>query len=119
MSSLESAVRGLSQTLGSPPRRHLWRWLVCHRLSEVGQALSAERPHEADAWLASRELVLHRERSILLARVADLEPVVLEDPALERVRLELRGLVVALERHRQRLNDLVYDNVSLELGGSE
>jgi hypothetical protein len=119
MSSLENAVRGLSQALDSPPQRPLWRRLVRHRLSEVGHALSAERLHGADAWLASRELSLHRERSILLARLADLGPVVLEDEDLDRVRRELRGLVSALEHHRQRLNDLVYDNVSLELGGSE
>ena len=32
---------------------------------------------------------------------------------------DLRRLVSDLERHRQRLNDLVYDSVTLELGGSE
>jgi hypothetical protein len=35
------------------------------------------------------------------------------------VRADLVRLVSALERYRQRLNDLVYDSVSLELGGSE
>ena len=48
-----------------------------------------------------------------------LGPEVLEVPDVETVRGELLRLVVDLERHRQHLNDLVYDSVSLELGGSE
>lgn len=119
MSDLESALRGLSQALDSPPRHHMWRWLVRHRMAAVRDALSAERLHGADAWLASREVNLHRERALLLAWLSELGPAVLEDADLQRVHAELQRLITALERHRQRLNDLVYDNVSLELGGSE
>ncbi len=43
----------------------------------------------------------------------------LEDDDLDSVRAELVRLVAALEHHRQRVNDLVYDSVALELGGSE
>ncbi len=32
---------------------------------------------------------------------------------------ELRRLVADISRHMQRLNDLVYDDVEIELGGSE
>jgi hypothetical protein len=45
--------------------------------------------------------------------------MVLEAPDVESVRADLKRLVCDLERHRQRLNDLVYDSVTLELGGSE
>jgi peptidoglycan/LPS O-acetylase OafA/YrhL len=38
---------------------------------------------------------------------------------LVAVRRDLLRLVHDLERHRQRLNDLAYDTVALELGGSE
>ena len=48
-----------------------------------------------------------------------LGPAVLESEDVESVRDELLRLVTALERYRQKLNDLVYDSVSLELGGSE
>ena len=43
----------------------------------------------------------------------------LENPDVERVRRELRRLVADIARHMQRLNDLVYDDVEIELGGSE
>ena len=43
----------------------------------------------------------------------------LDAPDVETVRGDLKRLVADLERHRQHLNDLVYDSVSLELGGSE
>jgi hypothetical protein len=119
MSGLEGALRGLSQALDSPSRHHMWRWLVRHRMSAVREALTAEHLQGGDAWLASREVNLHRERTVLLARLNELGPAVLEDDDVDRIRTELQRLVTALERHQQRLHDLVYDNVSLELGGSE
>ena len=54
-----------------------------------------------------------------MARLGELGPRVLDAVDVEPVRADLRRLVVDLERHRQHLNDLVYDSVSLELGGSE
>ena len=33
--------------------------------------------------------------------------------------MELKRLVMDIQRHVQRLNDLAYDEVELELGGSE
>ncbi len=119
MSGLENAIHGLSQAIESPPRHHMWRWLVRHRMSTVKDALRAERLRGGDAWLASREVNLHRERAALLSQLASLGPAVLEDADLERVRGELARLVSALERYKQRVNDLVYDSVCLELGGSE
>ena len=38
---------------------------------------------------------------------------------MEATRLELKRLVLDIQRHVQRLNDLAYDEVELELGGSE
>lgn len=119
MTGLESAIQGLKQALDAPRRHHMWRWLVRHRMAAVKDALSPEGSRGGDAWLASRELTLHRERSVLLQRLADLGPAVLESPDVEAVRDELTKLVGLLERYRQHLNDLVYDSVSLELGGSE
>jgi hypothetical protein len=119
MTGLESAIQGLQQALDSPRRQHMWRWLVRHRMATVKDALSTEGSQDGAAWLASRELGLHRERVALLQRLTDLGPAVLESPDIEQVRAELHKVVSALERYRQRLNDLVYDSVSLELGGSE
>ena len=119
MTGLERALLGLQQAIDAPRRHHVWRWLVRHRLAGVRDALTREPAREGDAWLAARERTLVRERSTLLRRVADLGPRVLDTPDVETVRAELQRLVLDIEHHRQRLNDLVYDSVSLELGGSE
>ena len=119
MAGLEHAILGLRQALESPRRHHMWRWLVRHRLAAIKEALATERTPGPDAWLAARELSLHRERVGLLQRITALGPQVLDVADVEPVRHELARLVADLEHHRQRLNDLVYDAVSLELGGSE
>jgi hypothetical protein len=119
MTVLEHAILGLQQAVDAPRRHHVWRRLVRHRMAGVKDALAGELSRGGDAWLAARELALHRERNILLSRVTLLGPRVLETPDIETVRGDLQQLVADLERHRQRLNDLVYDSVSLELGGSE
>ncbi len=119
MTGLEQAILGLQQALDSPRRHHAWRWLVRHRMAAVKDALAAETSRGGDAWLAAREVALIRERNALLGRLAALGPDVLEAPDIEEVRTRLSRLVVDVEHHRQRLNDLVYDSVSLELGGSE
>jgi len=119
MTGLEHAIVGLQQALEAPRRHHVWRWLVRQRMAGVKDALTREVDREADAWLAAREQTLRQERNVLLRRLATLGPQVLEAPDVEPVRQDLRRLAVDLEHHRQRLNDLVYDSVSLELGGSE
>jgi hypothetical protein len=88
-------------------------------MAAVKDALTAETARDGDAWLAAREGALVRERATLLRRLAALGPEVLDAPDVESVRRDLGRLVVDLEHHRQRLNDLVYDSVALELGGSE
>ena len=119
MTGLEHATIGLQHAVDAPRRHAAWRWLVRNRMGGVRDALIRELPREDDAWLAARELTLRRERDVLLSRLAALAPLVLETPDIEIVREDLHRLVVDLEHHRQRLNNLVYDSVSLELGGSE
>lgn len=119
MTGLEHAILGLQQALDSPRRHHMWRWLVRHRMAAVRDALTSAPLGHRDAWLAAREINLERERASLVARLGELGPRVLDAVDVEPVRADLQRLVVDLERHRQHLNDLVYDSVSLELGGSE
>jgi len=119
VTGLDHAIRGLEQALDRPLRHQMWRWLVRHRLTSVHDALARESARGADAWLASREDTLARERGALLGRLSDLGTRVVEAVDVEPVHHELKRLVSDLERHRQRLNDLVYDGVALEIGGSE
>ncbi len=119
MTGLEHAILGLKHALDAPRRHRVWRWLVRNRMASVKDALAAESSRGGDAWLAAREVALVRERDALLRRLTALGPAVLEAPDVEVVRRDLGRLVVDLEHHRQRLSDLVYDSVTLELGGSE
>jgi len=119
MTGLEHAIIGLSQALDTPRRHHMWRWLVRHRISGVKDALSREHTRPGDAWLTARQNSLTRERDSLLRKLSELGPQVLEAPDVEPVRLQLKRIVSDLEHHRQRLTDLIYDTVSLEIGGSE
>lgn len=122
MTGLEHALVGLRLALESPRRQRTWRALVRQRLQAVHGALErqAERGDGEDGpWLAGRERALERDRLQLLARVAVLGPVLTHAPDVETVVPDVRRLLVDLEHHRQRLDDLVYDAVSLELGGSD
>jgi hypothetical protein len=119
MAPLETAVSELRQILSSDSSAPDWRWNVRRRLSEVKDALSGPQARQADAWLAARAQSSNRERHQLYARATTLGSGVLDKLETERIVSELRRLVGDLEHHLQRVHDLVYDSVSLELGGSE
>lgn len=119
MDSLESAILGLQGAANLPRQETTWRWQVRQRLAGIKDVLVAEHARTSEGWLAARAGSLLRDRNQLLARLVALGPRVLEGADLEAVRADLLRLVNDLEHHRQRLSDLAYDSVSLELGGSE
>lgn len=125
---MTTALRALEQAIDAPRQGTVagdsvsvgnWRWTVRQRMAAVRDALVGEGGDPEDGWLAARGGRAFRERNVLLGRMSALGPQVLENPDVERVRTELRRLVSDISRHVQRLNDLVYDDVELELGGSE
>ena len=120
---LFDALKRLDCALDAPRRPGIplgnWRWVVRQRMAAVRDALAGETAGSEDGWLAARGGSAFRERNALLSRLAILAPRVLETPDPETTRLELKRLVVDISRHLQRLNDLAYDEVELELRGSE
>ena len=96
-----------------------WRWTVRQQMAGVRDALLAEAGHDGEGWLVARRGSVLRERTALLGRLSAMGPLVLESPDPDAVRIELSRLVVDIGRHAQRLHDLAYDEVELELGGSE
>ncbi|HVX53180.1 hypothetical protein [Nocardioides sp.] len=121
-SGMVEALRGLEQAI-VPPRPGVplgnWRWSLRQRLAAVRDALVDENPTAADGWLAARGGQAFRERGQLIARLAELADTALVSPDPEALRQDLRRLIGDIGRHVQRINDLVYDAVELELGGEE
>ena len=60
-----------------------------------------------------------RERAALLSRLAAYGPKVLEHPDVDEVRVGLKRLLGDIDHYVQRQHDLAYDEVELEIGGSE
>ena len=122
-SGLPAALQSLDQSLDAPRRPGIplgnWRWLVRQRMAGVRDALVGEAAGSDDGWLAARGGSAFRERNALLSRLSTLGPQILETPDVEATRGELKRLVMDIQRHVQRVNDLAYDEVELELGGSE
>jgi len=121
--ALPAALQTLDQALDAPRRTGIplgnWRWVVRQRMAGVRDALVGEAAGSEDGWLAARGGSAFRERNALLSRLSILGPQILETPDVEATRVELKRLVMDIQRHVQRLNDLAYDEVELELGGSE
>lgn len=118
-----TSLLGLDQALDAPHGDGVgsgsWRWTVRRRLADVRDALAEERASTGDGWLVARTGVVLRERNALLARVAAVGPRVLDAEDVEPVRVELKRLLVDIDHHFQRIRDLAYDDVEMEIGGSE
>ena len=137
MSPRTSALRDLSAALDAPRRTSSqaalgsWRWRVRQRMAAVRDLLISESAQHQDTWLAAetssgtdgwlvaRGATTLRRRNTLLGRVSRLGSQVVEAADVSGVRRELARLVVDVQHHRQRLHDLAYDEVALELGGED
>lgn len=122
MHATRQALDGLHQTLHAPTPTGValgnWRWHVRQRLVALREALVLEAPGTADGWTVARGGALIRERNELVTRLAGLMPQVLEAD-VEIVRELVQRLIADVRHHSQRLYDLAYDEVEMEIGGSE
>lgn len=122
-SAMAEAITGLAAAAQQPLREGApttsWRWSVRQTMAAVRDALMQENSGSEDGWLAARGGAAFRERNTLLARLGDLGSRVLEDPDIDVVRADVGRLVTDVSHHVQRVNDLAYDEVEQELGGSE
>ncbi|WP_323793236.1 hypothetical protein [Nocardioides sp.] len=96
-----------------------WRWSVRQRMTTVRDALMQATSATDDGWLAARGGVAFRERNVLLGRLGDLGTEVLENPDVDQVQSLVLRLAHDISHHLQKVHDLAYDDVELELGGSE
>lgn len=124
MRRLALALDGLERAVETPPRlQQSWRFLVRKRLARVEQALAADHDAEhatdSEPWLDARAARLHREQVRLRSRTSVLAATVCDATDLAVLRESLVRLVVDLHHHQQRVNDLTYDAVDLDVGGSD
>jgi hypothetical protein len=96
-----------------------WRWNVRRHLVPVREGLLREHTHRRNAWLSARASQAMRERDTLLARLNELSSELMVTSDVESIATQLSRLLVDIEHHAQRLHDLAYDDVELEIGGSE
>ncbi|QZY29279.1 hypothetical protein [Nocardioides coralli] len=116
---MPATLQQLQSRLSDARNPAAWRWQARRTLGDVRDLLTAESQASDDGWLAARGAGMLRERDALLERLAALGPRVFREPGLEGVRADVRRLLVDVEHHLQRRRDLVWDEVELELGGSE
>jgi recombinational DNA repair ATPase RecF len=117
--SLESAISDLQTTLAGARSAANWRWVLRQRLSAMRQALGDEDIPSWDGWLAARTGTVDRERRQLLARISAIGAGLLDRLETESAATEVQRLLNDVERYRQRIHDLLYDSVAMEIGGSE
>lgn len=85
-------------------------------IAELQDLLLSGSSAPYDGWLAARGNGMLRERDGLLARLVALRGRQQHRAAVDG---ELERLVIDVEHHLQRRRDLAWDEVELELGGSE
>ena len=121
---IAGALRNLDQALNAPHQPDVplssWWSTVRHHLTGLHDALVSESEQPEDGWLAApRGGTVLRERSLLLNRLSTLGHDVLNGPEIEALRGEIKRLITDVGHYLQRVHDLAYDAVELELGGSE
>lgn len=118
-----TALRELHQAIEAPTASGValgnWRWTVRQRMATVREVLVREYDVPEEGWLNARRTAMLRERTALLMRMSDLGPRILEEHDVSGVRTDLLRLLGDVGHHLQRLRDLAYDDVEMELGGSE
>jgi len=119
MQRLDEAIMGLEQALTHLPAQQPWQHLVRQRLSGVDEALTAERAHPGAELLNARAGHLHRERMRLHARLTAIGGLISEASAVDPLRQELLRLLGDIQHHHQRVNDLAWDALAMDVGGSE
>lgn len=110
---LENAAEDTTTASANPGA---WRTAVRDRLQRVRVGM-AEPLGSRDGWLVARTQHAERDRCALLERITATATRMSEVRPTTTVLPEIRRLTRDLTHYGQRLRDLDYDAVELELGG--
>ena len=120
--AMQTALRGLNQALDAPRVNGAlepWRLSVKECMANLRDCLSREAAVADDGWLADRSRMMQRERRALLGRMSALRIRMEQSFDIDTLRMEIKRLLLDVSHHVQRLHDLAYDDVEMEIGGSE
>jgi hypothetical protein len=119
MAAATAPLEDLLRPGGTRVNLGAWRWSVRRHLVPVRDRLLREHPVRREEWLSARATRTLRERDELLARLNGLTAQVLLTDQVDDLADRLSRLLADIARHHQRLDDLAWDDVELEIGGSE
>lgn len=114
---LTTAIQELQRVLAGDRAQPHWSRQLGQQLTLVREELRGNRVRSRDGWLNARASATDRTRRQLMARISTLTSRDLGET--ERAFTLGTRMLHDLEHFRQRLQDLAYDSVSLEIGGSE
>jgi hypothetical protein len=113
----------VTATAVAPPA---WLRRVRRQLPRLMEALGAEQTESHDHTFTARARRLGHERNRLLDQLGQASVAIAEGcvsagatTEQEQLRLMLMRLVHDIQRHHQRVNDMVYDGTWRDVGGSE
>jgi hypothetical protein len=119
MTAIAATLEDLLRPGRMPDNVGAWRWTVRRHLVPVRERLLRDHPDRREAWLSARAARVLRERDELLARLNALSSEVLSTDDVDDLADRLSRLLADIQHHQQRVRDLAYDDVELEIGGSE
>ena len=114
--ALEQAIIDLESAVESSATAAATETTIRERLQRV-RAMMAEPLKSRDGWLVARAEHADRDRCALLERISSMTKRISESALTSGTLTELRRLAHDLTRYQQRVHDLDYDAVELELGG--
>lgn len=114
---LFNAIHELQRLLASDRSHPHWLWQVRQQLFALREELASDRVRSFDGWLTAKATSTDRTRRQIMARIS---VVLAKDfPDTNTAHLIGTRILHDLEHFQQRVSDLSYDAVALELGGSE
>lgn len=117
--ALEQAITDLENVAADSSTADInpaaWRTTMRERLQRV-RSVMTEPLRSRDGWLVARTQHVDKERSALVERISAMSARIGEARP-NAVLPDVRRLSTDLGHYRQRVRDLDYDAVELELGG--
>lgn len=114
---LFNSINELQRLLAADRSHPHWLWQLRQQLFALREELASDRVRSFDGWLTAKASATDRTRRQIMGRIS---VVLAKDfPDVDTAHLVGTRMLHDLEHFQQRVSDLTYDAVSMEIGGSE